>query len=116
MVKDFRERFGEWARAARDSGANSDVVRAFSDAVNKVAVEEIDKLIRAKIADKQAKVPVFAELPEQDYYLIVENWLAAVKAPVRLVPQPSEQQMTSVVTAVNNLRKPMSAVAQNDKK
>jgi len=111
VVRDFRKRISEWTRAARDSGSDADVVRAFGDAVNKVAVEEIDKLVRARIANPASKVPSFADLTEVDFNAAVESWFGAIKAPIALSPRPSEADMSAATAAVNNLRRSTNAVA-----
>ena len=102
VMRDFRRKWGEWVSGVREAGADPDALKAFSDAVVKVTVEEMDRRVRARVADNAQALPAFAQMPLDQLLKDVQTWLAASGVNITLAPPPAaptaEQMQAAVAT------------------
>jgi hypothetical protein len=74
-VGQFRKRWSEYVKGRPEDAQQ---VRSLSETVMKAAVEELDKLVRARAADRASvTIPAFDKLSEAELRTLVENWLRA---------------------------------------
>lgn len=102
VMRDFRRKWGEWVSGVREAGADPDTLKAFSDAVVKVTVEEMDRRVRARVADNAQALPAFAQMPLDQLLKDVQTWLATSGVTITLAPPPAaptaEQMQAAVAT------------------
>ncbi len=78
----FRKRWGEFIKARPE---DAEQLKALSETVSKAAIEEIDKLVRARAANRATvTLPAFEKLTEAELRIMVENWLRAQGGPLDL--------------------------------
>lgn len=107
-MADYRKRQATWLeeRATLQESLGDDTVRKLKDTLDRLAVEELDKLVRADSlrASRQAprSVPNFGEMPTPAFEMTLEGWLAAAGSggKVRLAEAPSKADVEQAVAAV----------------
>lgn len=96
-MRDFRPRLKSYLEA-RHSGADPEDFKTMSDLLTRSAQEGLDKLVRLRVADREANpVPKFAELSDDQFATLVEGWLAANDAPLSLASTPTRSDLQAAV-------------------
>lgn len=106
LMRDFKKRQNDWAAARKNEGVDADLVRKFTEAVNKVAVEALDKVVRDSTKDPERVERLkFAEMPEPELCRLIDGWLAASGVKLSMAGPPTAAQMQEAVDKVSTLKK-----------
>jgi len=78
VVSEFKKKLSEWARERRDAGDDRDVIRTFTDATVRLAIEELDLAVRKRVADKAAALPDFSKMSRAELNSFVQGLFGPV--------------------------------------
>lgn len=101
-LKDFKKRWREWEKNRLEDGVT---IKYATDAVNKAALEGLDKLVRKRTATlDRAEIPMpkFEGMPETELVALVQGWLETEGAKdFKLTPPITEKAAKAAVAAID---------------
>lgn len=106
-MTDFRKRLTKWTgeAAARSGSADAEGLKRFGDALAKVAVEELDKVIRSDTAVVRGEgtraLPKFEPMSAQAFEATVEGWLLGRGVKASLSAGVGAAEVEAVVKALS---------------
>lgn len=99
LMGQFRRR---WNQYMDDRAEPADIRRALTETVMKASVEELDKLIRARAADRAGiELPDFPKIQDTELVNLVESWLKARGGTLSLSPSPSLAEIQAASEAID---------------
>jgi hypothetical protein len=72
-AKQFSRALNTWA--TNRTGDDAAIIKKLTDALNRLALEELDTLVRASVKDNAAPLPAFEKMDETALTSTIENWL-----------------------------------------
>lgn len=104
-LTDFRKRWTAWVRDNGMSIGDESVQKRLAEAVNKLAIEELDKIIRADVAVVKGvgtkTLPKFDGMPATTFEATIEGWLLQKSIKFSLASPPGEPEFTKVIEKIN---------------
>ncbi len=95
VVGEFKKKLSEWGRERRDAGDDRDVIRTFTDATVRLAIEDLDLAVRKRVADKNASLPEFSKMSRAE----VNGFVQGLFGPVGVKLDLESPSMTGAMLA-----------------
>lgn len=109
-LREFGKRLTKWSQA-RDE--EPEAGRKLGDMLTRLAVEELDKLVRLRIKDRKNELPKFEPMPEPEFAAMLQSWLASRQVKLDLA---STVQLPDVEAAAAQVAKSLGQIASSRKK
>jgi hypothetical protein len=106
IVGELKKKLNEWSRERRDNGDDRDVLRIFTDATVRLAVEDLDLAVRRRVADKEAKLPEFAKMERADLSNYISSLYKPVGVTVDIAAAPSIDELKAAGQKAADYRRP----------
>ena len=95
VVAEFKKKLNEWGKERRDAGDDRDVIRTFTDATVRLAVEDLDLAVRKRVADKNAALPEFSKMTRPE----LSNFVQGLFGPVGVKLDLESPSLTAAALA-----------------